>query len=530
VPSFTPVLIVLLFPTTTLFDHPRVNIDIYSVDQIHYNQPQSETGNKWVVWRTAFDGREMFERSLWRPTASKLCERQQSFNALLRTTHSVAPLLLLTLLNDFSLGLPSETTVSATPAMDHDLLGGRWSRRPSKARTPGLRDRCLHCEARISNLPGMLCGDCRLGQANPHPQRTHPQTTARDSNHSVSATPSTSSATDQPQSQPQLQTVQLPRMPSRYPGDGLDFRRPGGPSRAHTSNPENTFPQILQDIEIVDLTNSDDVEQASAADSAHTSPFGQARRGPRFARDIIDLSEDSLLSQPRPHNQTNSNVNGSPEVEFISARRLPTPPRPPSASFTSNTTDVMDLTEEDDEDDYDSNEIEFVSETFVIRDNESVGLSMSGFIQAAVGVVRQAARQGHFINRIPVGFHPPLGSRPSSARGNRQAAGPSGSAHAHAHGTFRFATPHLDFSRIGFDLGLDTAEPPPPPPPPMYGRPSPAPDGFTRSGQENDVLICPNCDRELCSGDTDIRRQVWIIKGCGHVSCYTSINGQVVFI
>ena len=135
------------------------------------------------------------------------------------------------LLNDFSLGLLSETTVSATLTMDHDLLGGRWSRRPSKARTPGLRDRCLRCEAHISNLlPGMLCGDCRLGLANPHPQRTHPQTTARDSNHSVSATPSTSSATDQPQSQ-NLRGVSMVGTDFRnstlgLPGGGVDNMTP----------------------------------------------------------------------------------------------------------------------------------------------------------------------------------------------------------------------------------------------------------------------------------------------------------------
>jgi hypothetical protein len=165
----------------------------------------------------------------------------------------------------------------------------------------------------------------------------------------------------------------------------------------------------------------------------------------------------------------------------------------------------MDLTE----DDSDSNDLEFVRETFVIRDNESVGLSMTGFIQATIGVMRQAALQGHFINRGSVGLYAPVGTRPPSTRSQNQP-GPA----APAHSAFQFTTPHLDFSRIGFDLGLD----PPESPNPTYRRPSPAPDGFTRSGQEGDILICPNCERELCSGDTDVRQQVWIIKGCGHVS------------
>jgi len=341
----------------------------------------------------------------------------------------------------------------------------------------------MRCEARISNQPGGLCRNCRLRLHSPIPQRTHPLMTRRDSNDSLSSastTPSTST-TDEPQSQPQLPTVQLPIMPSRRPGDGLDFRRPGGPSRtpSSASNPQHTFTQNLRDVEIVDLTHSDDAEPAPAANSTHTSPFGQARRGPRFDRDIIDLSAESP-PEPSSHSQIDPNINRSPEVEFVSARRLPTPPpRPPSVSFT-----VMDLTE----DDSDGNEIEFVGETFVIQDNESGPPSMSGIIQAAFGVVRQAALQGH-LHRQP-------GTLES------------------AHGTSWFATPRFNVTRVNFNFGPDMSESPGP----TYRAPPPAPDGFTRSGQEGDILVCPNCERELCSGDTEVKRQVWIIKGCGHVS------------
>ncbi|CEL03495.1 hypothetical protein ASPCAL04649 [Aspergillus calidoustus] len=51
-----------------------------------------------------------------------------------------------------------------------------------------------------------------------------------------------------------------------------------------------------------------------------------------------------------------------------------------------------------------------------------------------------------------------------------------------------------------------------------YKAPSPAPEGFTRSVQEDDIAICPNCDEELGTGD-DIKQQIWVAKQCGHVYC-----------
>ena len=89
-----------------------------------------------------------------------------------------------------------------------------------------------------------------------------------------------------------------------------------------------------------------------------------------------------------------------------------------------------------------------------------------------------------------------------------------------------FVMPNLNFGVVGFDLGYGgghQAEPPPA----TYEAPPPAPEGFTRSPEENDVLVCPNCDSELCKGDDDIKKQVWIAKKCGHVSsvhCYTSTS------
>ena len=75
---------------------------------------------------------------------------------------------------------------------------------------------------------------------------------------------------------------------------------------------------------------------------------------------------------------------------------------------------------------------------------------------------------------------------------------------------------HLDYLAAAFDLG-QPARRQPPPQLPTYTPPAPAQEGFTRSPKEDDVLVCPNCDDELGLGDDETKRQVWVVKACGHV-------------
>lgn len=49
-----------------------------------------------------------------------------------------------------------------------------------------------------------------------------------------------------------------------------------------------------------------------------------------------------------------------------------------------------------------------------------------------------------------------------------------------------------------------------------YKPPSPPSEGFTRSAGEDDLVICPNCDEELGTGD-ETKQQIWVAKPCGHV-------------
>lgn len=79
---------------------------------------------------------------------------------------------------------------------------------------------------------------------------------------------------------------------------------------------------------------------------------------------------------------------------------------------------------------------------------------------------------------------------------------------------------NMDFELVAFELGRGgggggrTT----PPAPPTYEAPPKAPEGFTRSPRDDEVVVCPNCGDELCTGDSEVKRQVWILRGCGHVS------------
>lgn len=64
---------------------------------------------------------------------------------------------------------------------------------------------------------------------------------------------------------------------------------------------------------------------------------------------------------------------------------------------------------------------------------------------------------------------------------------------------------------------------------PTYDPPSPAKVGFTRSPNEDDTLVCPHCDDELGVGDNDVKRQVWVVKACGHV-CFLHHTASTMLI
>ncbi|KAF2452632.1 hypothetical protein BDY21DRAFT_156799 [Lineolata rhizophorae] len=83
-----------------------------------------------------------------------------------------------------------------------------------------------------------------------------------------------------------------------------------------------------------------------------------------------------------------------------------------------------------------------------------------------------------------------------------------------AHG---FQIPDLNFEMIDINFnwnGNDRDREPP-----TYEAPEKAPAGFTRSPKEDEYLECPNCGDELNTGDSEVKKQVWVVKACGHVYC-----------
>ena len=70
----------------------------------------------------------------------------------------------------------------------------------------------------------------------------------------------------------------------------------------------------------------------------------------------------------------------------------------------------------------------------------------------------------------------------------------------------------MDYTAVPFSVNTGQ------PPRPTYEAPPAAPNGFTRSPREGDVVVCPNCDHELGHGE-EFDKQIWVSKDCGHVYC-----------
>jgi len=79
----------------------------------------------------------------------------------------------------------------------------------------------------------------------------------------------------------------------------------------------------------------------------------------------------------------------------------------------------------------------------------------------------------------------------------------------------------MNYGQVGFDMGMaaDIIRPSPPrmASPPRDPLPA-ARSGFTRSATKDDVCVCPNCGDELCAGDNEVKKQIFAVKVCGHVS------------
>ncbi|KIW03851.1 uncharacterized protein PV09_05150 [Verruconis gallopava] len=276
-------------------------------------------------------------------------------------------------------------------------------------------------------------------------------------------------------------------------------------------------------MDVIDLTNDDDyVEFIPPRPRRQDVPgvFGHAQRGPRFPAEIIDLSGDTPQRPWREQerggesgdNSQNEVHNGSPEVQFVRAR--PLSPRLRFAGVTPPAHRLPDRLTRGPIEIPDDDEIEIIEERLLPPQVPLPPPGRIGNFIATFGTATRILQDVGLIARAGGASHR------ASRRGPRPHPQPHQRARAQTHvQVHNFDMPNLDFGFAAFDLGYGREEPRTEREESVVPAPNPAPEGFTRNPTEEDVLVCPNCDAELSMGESDVKRQVWLVKTCGHIYC-----------
>ena len=280
----------------------------------------------------------------------------------------------------------------------------------------------------------------------------------------------------------------LPPLPSdnprpaprlRLPGDGFDFRRPimSQPQPAHPPN------------EVIDLTAEPDTPPDEDPPRRYTrrpSPAAHSRRPPRFGReimDVIDLEAEDSDVPPRP---PAVRLSESPEIQFVASR--PRSPELDQQRGAGNTLRVLDR------------QLPAPAGNTGVR-TQVHGAHLANMFHRAGQTEGVALIRREFNRRRPILLDPVLrflgGAPIEEGQGMPLPSVPD----------------MMDYEATGFTFGREERSPSPT----IFKAPSPVPEGFTRSPREEDVLVCPNCDHELGTGD-GLKKQVFIAKKCGHVS------------
>ncbi|KAI5209694.1 hypothetical protein AUEXF2481DRAFT_89732 [Aureobasidium subglaciale EXF-2481] len=306
--------------------------------------------------------------------------------------------------------------------------------------------------------------------------------------------------------------IPLPSLRSHYPHDGFDFRRPVSSARSSTSANN-----------VIDLTSDDDAAPTGNAPTPQPRPAAAPVALPRFGREIIDLSADA--SPVRATHPPNLRTSPSPEVQFVSSRprsRTDQHPNHPPPPFLDPNLErrrpVAGLVLDDPEDD-------------VVIAGERTGVNLLGPLAAHrrtnFGTLAQRLfeRGNNTLPGLP-------GLRALYADVMREGVMPTLFGGVHDENDHRFPNHMgladlpgaLNYETQAFNLGTGGEHQQVPIP--KFDPPKPAAEGFTRDPTEEDTIVCPNCEDELAVGDSDEKRQVWVVKGCGHVYCGTCMNNR----
>lgn len=270
----------------------------------------------------------------------------------------------------------------------------------------------------------------------------------------------------------------MPTLPTfRFPGDGLDFRRPAPP------------PVTPGVIDLTDDNSPDEVQPQRRPNSRiNSSPSAsQTNDSRRIFSNFIDLDEESTGATIDISSQ-------SPDLELLEVRSIRSQP----ASDTEQ--------RRRQEARHPRSNLRLPGSPHAQNHPFAVGPT------GGWGALRQHAqgreRHQQLAQQTARQFHQLLHSN-------------------HPHPTPDLLLRHdgrdiilpgdLDFVTQGFRMGDADGARQTQPPLPTYDAPSPPRPGYTRSPEEEDVLVCPNCEDELGLGKDDVKRQVWVIKACGHV-------------
>jgi hypothetical protein len=255
---------------------------------------------------------------------------------------------------------------------------------------------------------------------------------------------------------------------NRYPGDGLDFRRPA----MSTSMPSN---------DVIDLTGSD--SPPSRPQSGRISP-GQRTQRPGLEQEVITLEDSEDEGGGRPRRRRRHEEAPSMDVEFLRSRTL-RPPTPPDYAPRGLAWHAERARERVDR------QPSWANGFFDLGDHLP-NLNPFAHSRLLTGFARGTRRPRPNLPTIQAARRSETLLRPHAV-----------------HFAGNFTPPELNYHGAAFTVGR--------PEPVQYEAPEAPEPGFTRTPNKDDVLVCPNCDRELGTGDTDLGKQIWVIRSCGHV-------------
>lgn len=280
---------------------------------------------------------------------------------------------------------------------------------------------------------------------------------------------SEASSTPEPTPEPQLFEASSSRSqqtrpslpPMRYPGDGFDFRRPIISSSPNIEDGDG-------DGDVIDLTNEPDSPLQHQHQQQRQTPNGTnppPTRLPRFGRDIMADAVDVVDLEAENPSSSNRRGSASSDVEYVGSTTRPPNAAPLAPPTRSHLWDMLR------------------------RHTSFAGLSGEGGFMGGLG--RPLPWAGRLLRRPPQEVESFwIGDSPGGG--------------------------------IDLTINVDVDYQPPGlasprrPPADTYKPPSPPPEGFTRSAGEDEVVVCPNCNEELGTGD-ETKQQIWAVKNCGHV-------------